>query len=349
MKNRYIFGLLILLFCLLFFLDIIMGSVQIPFGEALRIIFRPGTVKGGDEVEAWKSIILLFRLPRALTALSAGFGLSLGGLFMQTLFRNPLAGPSVLGITAGANLGVASVVLILGMSASGQYLHSFPVGMKLMMVLAAIGGAALVLLLILLISRFVGSVAVLLLFGLMCGYLANSLVTLLIHFASAGQIQAYIQWTFGSFGSTTWADIRIFLPLAAACLLPALLFIKPLNAFLLGEEYARSMGVHVMRVRIGLITVTSILAGLVTAYCGPVTFLGVAVPHIARGIVRSSDHRQVLPATLLVGASAALCADLISHMPGRPGVLPLNAITAILGVPVVMWVLGRRKQRSGLV
>lgn len=348
MKSRYLFLLLIGTAVLFFLLDVLLGSVNVPVREALRIILRPGSVSG-SEGEAWRTILLLFRLPRAATALAAGIGLSMGGLFMQTLFRNPLAGPSVLGITAGANLGVAVVVLIIGMSGVGQYVGGFSAGLKTYMVLAAVAGASGVLLLILLISRFTGSVTVLLLFGLMCGYLANSLVTLLIHFAAAGQIQAYIQWTFGSFGSTTWQDIRFFLPAVAVLVFVSVFFFKPLNALLLGEEYARSMGVHVRRMRVALIAVTSILAGMVTAYCGPVTFLGVAVPHIARGVMRTSDHQRVLPATMLIGGAAALCADLISHMPGQPGVLPLNAVTALLGVPVVIWVLARRKQRAGLV
>ncbi len=348
MRSRYSLLLLIIFVVLFFLLDVLLGSVNIPIRNALRAILQPGSVIG-SEGETWRTILILFRLPRALTALAAGIGLSMGGLFMQTLFRNPLAGPSVLGITAGANLGVAVVVLIIGISGAGQYVHGFSAGLKSFMVLAAVAGASGVLLLILLISRFTGSVTVLLLFGLMCGYLANSLVALLIHFASAGQIQAYIQWTFGSFGSTTWQDIRFFLPAVGGLVILSVFFFKPLNALLLGEEYARSMGVHVRRMRIALITATSILAGMVTAYCGPVTFLGVAVPHIARGVMKTSDHQKVLPATMLIGGATALCADLISHMPGQPGILPLNAITAFLGVPVVIWVLARRKQRAGLV
>lgn len=348
MKNRYRFFLLTAAICLLFILDIFKGSVGIPAAEIMRIIF--GTGKSIDPgLSGFRDIVLLFRLPRALTALAAGIGLSLGGLFMQTLFRNPLAGPSVLGITAGANLGVAVVVLVVGTAASGQYIAAFSSGVKAVIVISAVSGAAGVLFLVLLISRFIGSVTILLLFGLMCGYLANSIVTLLIHFASAGQIQAYIQWTFGSFGATSWADIGVFIPAAAVLLIPAVLLIKPLNALLLGEEYARSMGVHVVRIRAALILITSVYAGLVTAYCGPVTFIGVAAPHIARGITGTSDHRLVLPATLLVGGAAALFADFVSHMPGLPGILPLNAITALIGVPVVIWVLTGSKRGAGMV
>lgn len=328
---------------LFFILDILSGSVRIAPAEVVRILL------GSEAVDAaWRDIVLFFRLPRALTALMAGIGLSVGGLSMQTLFRNPLAGPSVLGINAGANLGVALVILLLGTGGGTAAVSVYSLWTKSLIIIAAVAGGGTVLLLILLISRYVGSVTMLLLFGLMFGYLANSVVTLLIHFASAGQVQAYIQWTFGSFGSTTWGDIAVLLPVSLLLLLPTFMLIKPLNALLLGEDYARSMGVSIRRVRVLIISLTAVYVGIITAFCGPVTFIGVAVPHMARGLMNTSDHRPVLPATILLGISTALLADLISHTPGSPGVLPLNAVTAILGVPVVIWVLIRRSRSGGV-
>jgi iron complex transport system permease protein len=342
-KSSLKISFLAALAALFFVMDIVAGSVRIAPTEVLRILL------GGEGTDAaWRDIVLFFRLPRALTAVAAGMGLSVGGLSMQTLFRNPLAGPSVLGINAGANLGVALVILLLGTGSGAGVVSLYSLWTKSMVILAAVAGGGAVLVLILAISRYIASVTMLLLFGLMFGYLANSVVTLLIHFATAGQVQAYIQWTFGSFGSTTWEDLAILLPVVVLLLVPALLLIKPLNALLLGEEYARSMGVSIRRVRVMIISLTSLYAGIITAFCGPVTFIGVAVPHMARGIMDTSDHRPVVPATILLGISTALLADLISHTPGSPGVLPLNAVTALLGVPVVIWVLVRRSRSGGV-
>ena len=321
-------------------LDVFKGSVSIPVNQVLRILADDVSA----ELAGYRDIVLLFRLPRAVTAVLAGMGLALSGLFMQTLFRNPLAGPSVLGINAGANLGVALIVLIWG-GATGGFVAALPFGMKALVTVAAVLGAGGVLAVGLLVSRFIGSVALLLLVGLMFGYLANSLVTLMIHFSAAARVQAYLQWTFGSFGATTWTDIRIMLPITAAAILLALFLIKPLNALLLGEEYARSMGVAIIRVRMTVIAAGALMAGVVTAFCGPVTFVGVAVPHLARGVFRTADHRIVVPASLLLGSSIALLADIVSHLPGQGGILPLNSVTALIGVPVVVWVLMRN--RSG--
>ncbi len=324
-------------------MDVIKGSVTIPPEQVMSILMNPDG-KLPAQMAGYRDIVLLFRLPRAVTAGLAGMGLALSGLFMQTLFRNPLAGPSVLGINAGANLGVALIVLIWG-GAAGGFVAALPIGTKALVTLAAILGAGGVLAVVLLVSRFIGSVALLLLVGLMFGYLANSLVTLMIHFSAAARVQSYLQWTFGTFGATTWTDIRIMLPVTAVALFMGLFLIKPLNALLLGEEYARSMGVPVLRIRMVVIAAGALLAGAVTAFCGPVTFVGVAVPHLARGIFKTADHRIVVPASLLLGAAIALLADIVSHIPGQGGILPLNSVTALLGVPVVVWVLMRN--RSG--
>lgn|SRR6056297_3294239 len=341
------FALLLLVTLFLFALDVFKGSVAIPLDRIFEILTVPleGLQKSGELATAYsgeRDIILLFRLPRAVTSLLAGMGLALSGLFMQTLFRNPLAGPSVLGINAGANLGVALVILIWG-GAAGGFVAALPFGMKALVTAASVLGAGGVLVVILLVSRFIGSVTLLLLVGLMFGYLANSLVTLLIHFSAASRVQSYLQWTFGTFGATTWDDIHIMLPVVLAAVVLGMFLIKSLNALLLGEEYARSMGVAVMRIRMTVITAGALLAGVVTAFCGPVTFVGVAVPHIARGVFRTADHRIVVPATLLLGGAIALIADIVSHLPGQGGILPLNSVTALLGVPVVVWVLMRNR------
>src|SRR6056297_674821 len=341
------FALLLLVTLFLFALDVFKGSVAIPLDRIFEILTVPleGLQKSGELATAYsgeRDIILLFRLPRAVTSLLAGMGLALSGLFMQTLFRNPLAGPSVLGINAGANLGVAVVVLVMG-GAAGGFAATLPFGMKALVTVAAVFGAGAVLGVVLLVSRVIGSVTILLLVGLMFGYLANSLVTLLIHFSAAGRVQAYLQWTFGSFGATAWNDIYILLPVIGVAIFLGILLIKPLNALLLGEEYARSMGVALIRVRMTVIVVGALLAGVVTAFCGPVTFVGVAVPHLARGIFRTADHRTIVPASLLLGGATALTADIVSHLPGQGGILPLNSVTALLGVPVVVWVLIRSR------
>ncbi len=325
---------------LLFLVDVSSGSTSIPLADIFRVLV--GAFEGE---ESTRYIILHFRLTRAVTAAAAGAGLSVAGLFMQTLFRNPLAGPSVLGITAGANLGVAVAVLAIGGGAASGFASGLPFSGRMLVAFASVVGAAGVLVIVLSVARLVGSVTVVLLFGIMFGYVANSLVSVFIHFSSAQRVQSYIQWSFGSFDSAVWSDIRILVPLIAVVGVTAVLLAKPLNAFLLGEEYAGTMGVSVRKVRIVLILTAALSAGAVHAFCGPVAFLGVAVPHMARGVSGTSDHSDLIPMTALLGSSTALAADIVSHLPGGPSVLPLNAVTALIGAPVVVWVLIR--SRSG--
>lgn len=328
---------------LLFALDITRGSVEIPLQKVVAVFLQ----NGGSEAQ--RTILLLFRLPRALTAVGAGAALSVAGLMMQTLFRNPLAGPAVLGVNAGANLGVAASVLLLSAGAGTSFVAGVSMSGRILIITAAIAGAVLVMAVVMLAARYVGSVSLLLLFGLMFGYLANSLVSVMIHFSVASRIQSYIQWTFGSFAVTDRQELIVFLPLVAAGLLCVALLVKQLNALLLGEEYAASMGVSTGRMRIILVALTAIFAGSVTAFCGPITFVGVAVPHLARGVLQSSDHRLVFPATALLGSVVALGADLVSRVPGSEVVLPLNAVTALIGAPVVVYVLLRGRSKKGLV
>lgn len=329
-------GLLLLMGLLFFLLDLLLGSVPIPPSSL------PALLTGAPEAdEAWGQILLLFRLPRALTALVAGMALSLSGLNMQTLFKNPLAGPSILGVNAGASLAAALFVLASGFSGGlFRFLTVSTLWGRLSLTAASALGGGLFLFLLLLFSRRV-SASTLLLVGLLLGYAANSLVTILLQFSSAEKARTYLIWTFGSFGGVTWTELAILIPIIAFFLLLQLFAVKPLNALLLGEHYARSMGVNLTRTRSFLIITAACLSGTVTAFCGPVSFLGIAIPHLARGLVKTADHRILLPATALAGGAAALLADTLTNLPGIAA-LPLNAVTSLLGVPVIIGILMRQ-------
>lgn len=325
-----------------FLLNLALGSVRIPLSDVAAVL------AGGEASKAsWAYIILEFRLPKALTAVLAGAALAVSGLQMQTLFRNPLADPYILGVSAGAGLGVALVVLSTG--AAAGFLSSVGVIGDLSLIAAAIIGAGGVTALVIGLARWLQQATTLLILGLMLSYATSAVVSILIYFSAPEQIQAYIAWTFGSFGGVTWRQLLILAPLIGLGLLLAGLLTKPLNALLLGETYARSMGVNVERLRLGMIASTSLLAGVITAFCGPIAFLGVAVPHLCRVLLHTSDHRVLIPATLLVGGLIALLADLVAGLPGSGAILPLNAVTALLGAPVVVWILVRLRQtRSAL-
>ncbi len=318
-----------------------LGSVSIPLNNIVTILM------GGEGARAsWTTIVMNFRLPKAITAALAGAALSVSGLLMQTLFRNPLADPYVLGISSGASLGVALVVLVTASAGVSLFSGLTLVGDVGLITAASIGAAA-VMAIIAIIARRVRHTMTLLILGLMIGYMTGSLVSILIHFSIPDRIQTYINWTFGTFGGVTWSQMPLFSAVILIGLLTAYWVAKPLNAFLLGETYARSMGVDVRRARIGILAASSILAGVVTAFCGPIGFLGVAVPHLCRILLRTSDHRVALPAAALMGASLALIADMIAQVPGGQVILPLNAITALIGAPVVVWViLSRRNLRE---
>ena len=328
------------LFPLLFFvfvLSLSLGSVHIPFVDILAILAGKETA-----TPAWATIVYTIRLPRTITAVLAGAALSVGGLQMQTLFRNPLADPFVLGINAGASLGVAIVVLAVG-TASGALIAGLGILGDLSLAAAASLGAGTVLGCVLLVSRKVQSAMTLLILGLMFGYATGAFVSILIYFSVPEQIQSYIIWTFGSFGGVSWKQIPVLGSVVALGLLVGFLCIKPLNALLLGENYARSMGLNVKRVRIYILISASMLAGATTAFCGPIAFLGLAVPHLCRSLLHTSDHRALMPAVICMGATLALFADLIGRLPGSQMVLPLNAVTSILGAPIVIWFILHRK------
>ncbi len=322
----------------LFLLELILGSVNIPLKDVLKVFVGIEPAKA-----SWKTIITVFRLPRALTSCLAGAGLAVCGLQMQTLFHNPLAGPSILGIGSGASLGVALVVLTATTTDASMFLDGLGIGGEAAIVIASGAGAAAVLLVFLAVSRRLKSVVTLLILGLLFGYATNAVVSILMHFSISERIQAYINWTFGSFSGTTWSQLLIFIPVSLATMAVVFISSKSLNGLLLGETYARSMGLHIKRTRVLLIATTAVLTGTITAFCGPIGFLGVAVPHLARSILNTSNHRILLPASALLGALMALFADLVSHLPGTAIVLPLNAVTALIGAPVVGWVIMRSR------
>lgn len=331
-----VWGVLLLALGAVFMLSLMLGSVRIPLDDVARVLM------GGEAHRAsWTDIIWLFRVPKAITAVLAGAALAAAGLQLQTLFRNPLADPYILGVSSGASLGVA--VVILGTGAGGGLLLSQGLGVfgELTLAVAASLGALLVLGVVLVLMRWTRNILALLILGLMLGYLTSALVSLMVYTARPERIQAFSLWSAGSFAGVTWSQLGAFAPVVLVALGVALIMPKTLNALLLGEAYARSMGVNVKLARIGVIVSASLLAGATTAFCGPVGFIGVAVPHVTRAILGTSDHRQIVPASLVFGALLALIADLIAQMPGSQIVLPLNAITALIGAPVVIWIILR--------
>ena len=321
-----------------FFLHLVLGSVRIPLDDIVSMLLG-----GQAERATWENILFNLRLPRALAAVLAGSALAVAGLQMQTLFRNPLAGPFVLGINAGASLGVALVVLAIGGAVAGSgFISGLSLSGAFGTVVSASLGSALVFGLIALVSRRVENNMTLLILGLMFGYAAGAAVSVLLHFSAADRVQVFVTWTFGSFGAVNWSQMKALAPAVLAGLAAAYLLVKPLNALLLGESYAHSMGLSVGRARIAILAGTSLLAGSVTAFCGPIAFLGLAVPHLCRGLFKTSDHRVLVPAVILMGALLALLSDLLAQLPGRQAVLPLNAVTSLIGAPVVVWVVIRR-------
>ena len=327
-----------------FVLELCLGSVLIP----PRTIWA--VLSGREGVpDAVREIVLLYRLPRAFTAMLGGAALGMAGLKMQTLFRNPLADPFVLGISSGAGLGVALVVFAAWGFGFLSVLEKTGILGNTALITAAAMGSATVLCVIMAIARRVENTVTLLIVGLMFGYIGSALVNVLLQFALEHQMQSYIAWTFGSFGGVTWRQLGVFSPVILAGLALAWVLVKPLNALLLGEGYARSMGVNVRRTRTGIILGASILSGTVTATCGPIGFLGIAVPHLCRLVCRTSDHRILVPAVILTGAALALLADMLAQAPGTRVVLPLNSVTSLIGAPVVIGVIlrGRRTMETG--
>lgn len=325
---------------LFFFLNLVLGSVSIPLRSVWNILW--GTE---DESVIWQNIIWKSRVPQALTALVAGAGLSVSGLQMQTVFRNPLAGPSVLGISSGASMGVAFVVLLSG-SLGGVALSKLGFMGEIALTIAAIAGSLSIMALIVFVSQKVRGNVTLLIIGVMIGYIANAVIGVLKFFSVEEDIRAYVIWGLGSFARVSGDQMTLFICIMLVLLPLSFLLIKTLNLLLLGDAYARNLGLNIKRARLLVITCSGVLVAIVTAYCGPVIFLGLAVPHLCRGMFRTSDHRILMPASLLVGASLALVCNLIARMPGFEGALPVNSVTALVGAPVVMSVLFSKRRNE---
>lgn len=335
-KNNTIVLSLALLFCicLLLMLNLLVGSVSIPTHEVLAILTGQDVGK-----PSWQFIILQSRLPQALTALLCGAALSTSGLLLQTSFQNPLAGPSIFGINSGAALGVALVMLLLGGSVSTAL---FSVGGAWAVLLAAFVGAMAVTGIIFMFAQWVKSSVMLLIIGMMIGYLASSAIALLNFFATQEGVKSFTMWGMGNFGGVSLSQLPMFTGAIVIGLVGSVLLIKPLNALLLGETYARNLGVNVRTVRSWLLVITGWLTAVTTAYCGPVAFIGLAVPHLARLVIGTDNHLQLLPITMAMGALIALLCQIVCVLPGSQGILPLNAVTPLIGAPVIIYIIWKR-------
>lgn len=324
----------------LLILNLLLGTVSIPVGDVINILL------GGEcDNRIWTNIILKSRLPQSLTAAMAGAGLAVSGLLMQTVFRNPLAGPSVLGISSGASLGVACVVLLSG-SIGGVALSKLGVVGEVTITLSAIVGSLLIMALITYVAQKVRGNVTLLIMGVMIGYIANAIIGVLKFFSAEEDIRAYVIWGLGSFSRVSGGQTTVFIVLMLILLPTSFFLIKTLNLLLLGDAYARNLGLNIKQARLLVIGCSGVLVAVVTAYCGPIVFLGLAVPHICRGLFRTSNHATILPASLLAGASLALVCNLIARLPGFEGALPVNSVTALVGAPVVMWVLFDKRKNE---
>ncbi len=333
-----IFILLILMMILLFAADIFWGSVSISFSDVLKAIFS----RSSGQIE---TIVLQFRLPKAITAFTVGVALSVSGLQMQTIFRNPMAGPYVLGISSGASLGVAFVILGFASSLSIQSISGIG---NWILVGASWAGAGIIMLLVMILSSRLKDIMTILILGIMLSSGISALVTIMQYFSNESMLKAYVIWTMGSLGNLTSGQLNVLLLSVSAGLIISLVSIKMLNALQLGENYAGSIGLNIKTARIVIFACTSILAGSVTAFCGPIGFIGVAVPHITRMLFKKSDHKILIPGTILAGGTVMLLSDIISQLPGTENILPVNAVTSLIGIPVVIWVILRNRRYSNL-
>lgn len=325
---------------LLFVFNLVFGSISIPVRSIWNILFTQSC-----ENEIWRNIVWKSRMPQALISLAAGAGLSISGLQMQTVFRNPLAGPSVLGISSGASLGVAFVILLSG-SLAGVALSNMGFVGELALTLGAIVGALSVMAIIVFVSQKVRGNVTLLIIGVMIGYVASAIIGVMKFFSVEEDIRAYVIWGLGSFSRVSGNQVFFFVLIMAILIPLSFLLIKTLNLLLLGDAYARNLGLNIKRARLLVITCSGVLVAVVTAYCGPIIFLGLAVPHLCRGIFHTSDHRILMPASCLVGATLALACNLIARMPGFEGALPVNSVTALVGAPVVVSVLFNKRKEE---
>lgn len=328
-QKNSLFFLLILITLAFFVLDLAWGSIRIPLNEIFSIFAGKGTNNIHTE------IILNFRLPKAITAIIAGISLSIAGLMMQTLFRNPLADPYILGISSGASLGAAMVMMAASLFPAVFISSSWS------LIIAAVIGASLVLLLVILVSFKVHDVVSLLIVGIMFGTIASALVNIFQNLSNPDAVKLFIMWTFGSLSAVTWHHLLVLIPVFLVGMMIAIFLQKRLDVLLLGENYARSSGVSIQQTRFLIVLATGLLAGGVTAFTGPIAFVGVAIPHIARGIFRTSSHKILIPACVLCGASLLMICDIISQIPAYS--LPINTVSALFGAPVILWIILKRK------
>ena len=324
------------LLIVLFFVNISLGSVSIPVDEIFSFLTGNVTSK-----ESWNIILLNFRIPKAITAVLVGSGLSICGLLMQTLFRNPLAGPFVLGVSSGASLGVA--LLLLGSSVFGGFLVSSSLSNWSLPIAGSLG-ALLVLSAVIIAANKVRNTMSILIIGLMFGSLTSAIISVLAYFSEAEQIQQYLFWSFGSLGNLSWNEILVFLIIYAIGIIGTIAVIKALNSLVLGENYAKSLGINIKKSTTIILLITSVLTGVITAFSGPIAFVGLAVPHIARLFFTTSNHKILLPAVAILGAIVLLICDAIAQLPSSEFTLPINAITSLFGAPVVIWLLMRKKK-----
>lgn len=338
-KEALQFVVLVVLIAILFAMNLVNGSVRIPIGDVVDILFSP-TPKSVADNPSWSYIILQSRLPQAITALLCGGSLAVTGLMLQTAFRNPLAGPDVFGISSGAALGVAIVMLWLGGSVATEL---YSVSGFVAVVLAAFVGAMLVTGIIFFFSTIVRNSVMLLIIGIMVGYVSSAAIELLNFFSTEEGVKSYAVWGMGDFGGVSMDIMPLFATITLIGLLLSILLIKPLNALLLGEQYAESMGVNTRKTRNVLLLITGILTAITTAFCGPIAFIGLATPHISRLFLGSGNHQKLLPATILCGSAIALLCNFICYLPGDDGIIPLNAVTPLIGAPVIIYVLVKGK------
>ena len=332
---QFQYALLVVILIACFFINISLGSVNIPLKSIIGSLF------GNIDNTTWDVIITNYRLPKAVTSILVGSGLGISGLLMQTLFRNPLAGPFVLGITSGASLGVA--LIILGSGLFGGFFATALIS-KWSIVISASLGSFLVLLAVLAVSHKVRDTMAILIIGLMFGSITAAVVSVLSYFSSAEQLQQYVFWGFGSLSNLSWKELSIFFLIYLVGMILSIMSIKSLNSLLLGENYAKSLGINLKQSRFIIILATSLIAGTITAFAGPIAFIGLAIPHLTRQIFKTSNHKILLPAVFLFGAITMLICDSIAQVPGSDYTLPINAITALVGAPVVIWLLVRQRK-----
>lgn len=342
-SNKITLSSFILIIGIFFFfcLDLFLGSVNIPFNQVISILlgYTP-------EKESWRIIIIESRLPKAIAAMLCGCALSVSGLKMQTLFRNPLAGPYILGISSGAGLGVA--IFIMGLSFLGISSTSFSMSANSGIIISSILGSFLVLIILLAIINRLKDIMTVLILGIMIGSVITAIIGIIQYFSVDTQLKSFIMWTMGDLSSITNNQLLLLTPIVMIGLFLSFLLSKNLNAYLLGEDYAKSLGVNIKRSRLIIIAITAILTGSITAYCGPIGFIGIVIPHLARLLTNSSDHRILIPIAALLGINVLLIADIISQLPGLDQTLPINSITSLIGIPFIIWIIFKNKKITNL-